>query len=197
MSALSPRGTRPTAVLGLLVGAFLVATSGCGAAPAARTEDRTAASPTPAAADIRPASVDEVIAAVRAPGAEVVVLNVWATWCAPCREEFPDLVRLHREYGDRGLRLVLVSADAPGQIDAARTFLKRHGVDFPSYLKSGADMAFIDALTPSWSGALPATLVYDGRGRLTWFHEGKASYEMLEREVSKLLVDASQHPKET
>ena len=55
--------------------------------------------------------------------------------------------------------------------------LARHGVDFPSYLKTGADMEFIDALSPKWSGALPATFVYDGAGSLRDSWEGEATYE--------------------
>ena len=167
---------------GLLVAG--VAIAGCGGS-AARTENATSADTGASASlpELRPASVDEILGAVRAPGAEVVVVNVWATWCAPCREEFPDLVRLGRTYQDRGVRLVLVSADFDDQVPAARSFLAKHGVDFVSYLKTGDDMAFIDALSPQWTGALPATVVYDGRGNRRWFHEGKADYATLERQV--------------
>jgi thiol-disulfide isomerase/thioredoxin len=171
---------------GLLV--VCLALAGCGGS-AARTGDAgtTADGASAALPELRPASVDEILGAVRAPGAEVVVVNVWATWCAPCREEFPDLVRLGRTYRDRGLRLVLVSADFDDQVPAARAFLARHGVDYVSYLKTGDDMAFIDALSPQWTGALPATVVYDGRGNRTWFHEGKTDYATLERQVLEVI----------
>ncbi|HYM81181.1 MAG TPA: TlpA disulfide reductase family protein, partial [Candidatus Limnocylindria bacterium] len=101
---------------------------------------------------------------MREPGAEVVLVNIWATWCAPCREEFPDLMRLNERYRDRGLRLILVSADFEDQLPLARRFLAKQGVDFPSYLKTGDDMRFINAMDSRWTGALPATLIYDGRG---------------------------------
>ena len=138
-----------------------------------------------------PGTAAQVLAAVRAPGASAVVVNVWATWCMPCREEFPDLLRLRRSYRDRGLRLVLVSGDFPSERDAVLTFLAEQGVDFPTYLKEGSDMAFIEALEPRWSGALPATFVYDSSGQLVHFREGKASYERLEQEVRDALVRAS------
>jgi thiol-disulfide isomerase/thioredoxin len=134
----------------------------------------------PTVPELRPAAVEEIEQAVREPGARAVLLNVWATWCGPCREEFPELVHLGREYRPRGLRLVLVSADFADQAGAARDFLRRQGVDFTTFLKTGDDMKFIDRLEPRWTGALPATFVYDGRGRLRHFHEGRTTYAELE-----------------
>ena len=116
----------------------------------------------PTVPELRPAAVEEIEQAVREPGARAVLLNVWATWCGPCREEFPELVHLGRAYRPRGLRLVLVSADFADQAGAARDFLRRQGVDFTTFLKTGDDMKFIDRLEPRWTGALPATFVYDG-----------------------------------
>ena len=119
----------------------------------------------------------ELRAAIAAPGAGAVVVNVWATWCLPCRKEFPDLLRAAGDYRASGVRLVLVSADFDDNTQAAREFLARHGVDFPSYLKTGTDMEFIDSLSPRWSGALPATFVFDRAGTLRDFWEGEASYD--------------------
>ena len=149
--------------------------SGCGGRAAPRGPQLTAA------------TADRVIAAVREPGAHAVLVNVWATWCIPCREEFPDLVRVQREYRDRGLRLVLVSADFDETVPQARAFLAEHGVDFPSYHKEGDDMRFINTLDSLWSGALPATFLYDGTGRKVQFWEGRQSYETLSRAVRDVL----------
>ncbi len=133
------------------------------------------------------ATVDQVLAAVREPGAKAVLVNVWATWCAPCREEFPDLMRTAREYRDHGLRVVLVSADFDETLPQARAFLAEHGVNFPSYHKAGDDMQFINTLDSLWSGALPATFLYDGAGRSVGFWEGKQTYETLSRAVRDVL----------
>lgn len=114
---------------------------------------------------------------VRSSPAEVVLVNIWATWCLPCREEFPALVRLARELPPERLDLVLVSADFPDQAEMARQFLAEQGVTFPSYIKEGKDQEFIDAVSERWSGALPATLVYDRSRRLVRFWEGGASFE--------------------
>jgi thiol-disulfide isomerase/thioredoxin len=126
-----------------------------------------------------------VRAAVQAPGAQVVLLNVWATWCVPCREEFPDLMRVSREYKDRGLRVVLLSADFGETMSDVPGFLAQHGVDFPSFLRGGDedDQAFVNGIDPRWSGAMPATWVFDGSGRVRDFWEGRADHARFEQAV--------------
>ncbi len=174
-----------------LAGTVAAAVALAGAGGAAGCHRRPAA-PTPAAAsartpELRSAGVQDLLQLVRAPGAKAVVVNVWATWCVPCREELPDLLRVEREYRSRGLRLLLVSADLDSSAGAARVFLARHGVAFQTYLKTGADMEFIDGLSPKWSGALPATFVFDGGGTLRDFWEGKATYDTFAAKVRGLI----------
>jgi thiol-disulfide isomerase/thioredoxin len=133
------------------------------------------------------ATSKNILQAVREPGAKVVLVNMWATWCGPCREEFPDLVKLAKNYRDRGLRVVFVSWDD----DAAVTgkFLAQQQVDFPSYIKASSerDPDFINAIEPRWTGAFPATMVYDASGKVLNFWEGKASYAQLEQRVLEVL----------
>ncbi|MFO7262417.1 MAG: TlpA family protein disulfide reductase [Symbiobacteriaceae bacterium] len=61
---------------------------------------------------------------------EPVLLNIWATWCPPCREEMPLLQALHEEYGPRGLRVIGVSIDARGAESAIREFVEEYGIGF-------------------------------------------------------------------
>jgi cytochrome c biogenesis protein CcmG/thiol:disulfide interchange protein DsbE len=61
---------------------------------------------------------------------QVVVLNLWATWCGPCRFEMPSLEKLHRELGPKGLKIVAVSVDNPGMEGAIRDFKKELGLTF-------------------------------------------------------------------
>jgi thiol-disulfide isomerase/thioredoxin len=189
MSPSRPVLRRAGAVLALVL---LAATplAGCGKPKPAKAPEPpgTQASVEPGSADVRPATLEQVRQAIRAPGARAVLVNVWATWCAPCREEFPDLMRIRKEYRERGLRLVLVSADADTAIPAVRQFLDAEGVNFLTYLKQGADMPFIDGLDSLWSGALPATLLYDGAGNRLWFHEGKTSYDTLNTRIEGMLA---------
>ena len=137
--------------------------------------------------ELRPADAARVIQEVRRPGAKAVLVNLWATWCQPCREEFPDLVRIEREFRDRGLRVVFVSADFPDAERDAQRFLAAHGVRGPSFIKEGDDMTFIDGLHSAWSGALPATFIYDSNGVLREFWEGKADRTKLLESVSAAL----------
>lgn len=61
---------------------------------------------------------------------QVVVLNVWATWCAPCRTEMPSFQRLHDAYAGKGVRVVAVSVDAPGMEGPIREFVREFGLTF-------------------------------------------------------------------
>jgi peroxiredoxin len=61
---------------------------------------------------------------------DVVLLNIWATWCAPCRAEMPSIETLHHEFGPRGLKIVAVSVDDPGQQKAVRAFARELGLTF-------------------------------------------------------------------
>ena len=139
--------------------------------------------PGSAALQVTPADAAALHSAVRAPGARVTLVNVWATWCAPCREEFPEIVRLERAWRDRGARVMFVSADFDDELPAVRAFLSKQGVTAPSWIKTGDDMAFINSMDPSWTGALPATFIYNSRGELVRFWEGKADYAKFESEL--------------
>lgn len=110
--------------------------------------------------------------------ADVVLLNVWATWCVTCREEFPDLLRLRERYRDRGLAVEFLSGDFPSQAANAAAFLHELEVDFPTYIKAGKDMELIEALHPGWSGALPATFFFGRDGSLLQWWEGAATYDV-------------------
>ena len=126
-------------------------------------------------------------AVIRASGGRTTLVNVWATWCEPCREEFPGIVKLARAYEGDGLKVIFVSADFTEALPEAKRFLARQGVDWPTWYKTGSDQAFIDALDSKWTGALPGTFVYDAQGRLRDSWEGKADYARLEKTVRPLL----------
>jgi thiol-disulfide isomerase/thioredoxin len=115
-------------------------------------------------------------------------VNVWATFCEPCREEMPALLRVFRARQARGLRLVLVSADDEGGRGEAQRVLAGMGVDFPTYLKTGDDMAFINGLDPRWTGALPASFLFDGEGQLRQFWPGEVTARTLAPRIDALLA---------
>lgn len=119
----------------------------------------------------------------------VVIINMWATWCVPCIEEFPEILRLRREYMDKGVAVFFVSLDDPKKRQSQVVpFLKRMNVDFPTYIKkAGKDEQFINALSSDWSGALPATFIYDRNGMLSDMRIEQVTYEELEAAVLPLV----------
>lgn len=136
-----------------------------------------------------PVAAESVGALVRASRGKATVVNVWASWCEPCREEFPEIVRLQRAHAKDGLKVVFVSADFTEALPDARKYLAAQGVDWPTWYKTGSDQAFISALDDRWTGALPGTFVYDAQGKLRDFWEGKATYARFEASVKPLLFD--------
>jgi thiol-disulfide isomerase/thioredoxin len=147
-------------------------------------------SPPAGAATVVVAELPEILAAARAPGARAVLVNVWATWCDPCREEMPDVVRFYRDHRRAGLRLVLVSADDEQDRAEVARVLAEAGLpaDTLSFIKRGDDMKFINGLDRHWSGALPASFLFDGRGRKRHTWAGPVTYHALELGAAGLLA---------
>src|SRR5689334_3141327 len=120
-----------------------------------------------------PVAPDSIAEIVRASGGRATLVNVWASWCEPCRQEFPNVIRLARTYKDRGLRVIFISADLSADLPAARQFLADEGVGWTTYYKkSGNDTEFMNALEPRWTGAIPGSFLYDEHGQLQDFWEG-------------------------
>ncbi len=119
----------------------------------------------------------------------VVLLNFWATWCEPCVEEFPALMRIAQQFEPQGLQVVFVSIDEPEDIDGkVLPFLKAQGVVFRTYIKhTKDDEAFINAIDTKWSGALPATFIYDTHGTLVKRLIAQQSFETFADAVQPLL----------
>jgi thiol-disulfide isomerase/thioredoxin len=131
----------------------------------------------------------ELSAAIAKQKGHVVLVNFWATWCVPCREEFPDFVRLEKAYRDRGLRVIGVSTDLAKDLPKVEKFLAAAPPDFPNYRKKsgGDDQDFIESVDAKWGGELPFTVLYGKDGRKTRALSGKQSYAELEKAIAPLL----------
>lgn len=120
-----------------------------------------------------------------------LLVNFWATWCVPCREEFPDLVKLRGQYAADNLDVALVSLDDISDIDTAvPDFLIESGAtSLPAYLLHPADDgAAINIVDPTWGGELPATFLYDRSGRLVFKHKGRIKPAELQAAIDKTLA---------
>jgi thiol-disulfide isomerase/thioredoxin len=119
---------------------------------------------------------------------KVVVYDFWATWCAPCRAELPQLVKLAAKLRAQGVEVVTISADEPDHKAAAEKFIQQFGVPGATYLKlADNDDHFITAIDAKWSGALPALFLYDKSGRKVRSFIGETDMAALEAAIHKLL----------
>jgi thiol-disulfide isomerase/thioredoxin len=101
-----------------------------------------------------------------------VLLNVWATWCHPCRDEIPELQRLYERYRGRGLELVGVSVDAAGDNEAVREFMRRYGMTYPVWRDPGERVSAAFLVV-----GVPATFLIDRGGVLRWKKTGPIALE--------------------
>lgn len=101
------------------------------------------------------------------------LINLWATWCVPCIQEFPELVSLNRMYRDRGFELISISADDRSAKSKALTFLEKQQSSSPNYIFTGDDKyKLMEAVDPHWRGALPYSLLVEPGGKIVYAHEG-------------------------
>ena len=114
---------------------------------------------------------------------KVVVVNFWATWCAPCREEIPLFVKLQTRYGDRGLQFVGIAIDQP---DKVKPFAREFGMNFP-ILIGGVDTIELGRKLGNKAGVLPFTVVLGRDGRIAASEVGAAKPEKLEPLLTSLL----------
>jgi peroxiredoxin len=115
------------AVVAAIAGALAVATSVTGGP---KVIGPGAPAPDFAAKTVPDSGAESATTGLAAYRGRPVLLNIWATWCAPCRDEMPRIERLYQELGPQGLAVVAVSIDNPGMTDAIREFRKEMGLTF-------------------------------------------------------------------
>jgi thiol-disulfide isomerase/thioredoxin len=125
----------------------------------------------------------------RESAARPLLVNFWATWCDPCREEFPELVKLDQQFRPKGLDMIAVSLDDFADIKTAvPKFLRQMRATMPAYLLNVPDPdPIIKSVDPRWSGALPATFLYDAEGNVVYKHFGRIKPLELRAEIEKLV----------
>lgn len=133
-------------------------------------------------------TIDEkgVTALLKARDGKPLFINFWATWCIPCTEEFPDIVKLSEKY--KNVEFIAVSLDHHDEVNSKiRPFLKKMKAGFKNYVgRFKDDQNLIDLINGKWNGALPATAIYDKSGKQVSFHAKKLSYKEMEAELKKL-----------
>jgi thiol-disulfide isomerase/thioredoxin len=115
------------------------------------------------------------------------LINFWATWCGPCREEFPDLVKIGADHKDK-IDLITVTLDETSEINSSvPKFLTEMRSDTPAYLLKTRDQdAAIDLVSKDWQGALPFTILISADGKTIYAKQGKFDKAVLVAEIEKL-----------
>ncbi len=154
--------------------------------------------------DQTPVDVDPIdavgAAALRKNGTNKVrLINVWATWCGPCVEEFPELITTARKFGLRDFEFISISANDAGEVPEVKAFLEKHNAGMSdklkktvlaegrktnSYIFSGANLDdLMKALDPSWPGSIPHTILVDTNGEIILSHNGVIDGEELRAKI--------------
>jgi len=117
-----------------------------------------------------------------------LLINFWATWCPPCVEEFPDLVKIDADYRGK-LDVITVSLDDLAEIDRdVPKFLADMKAEMPAYLLHTKDESTaIRLIAKDWAGNLPMTVLYDGMGAVAYMRNGKIRVQPLRDNIDKLL----------
>ena len=136
---------------------------------------------------VEPVGKKELTKLIKERDGKILFLNLWATWCVPCREEFPAIVRLAGEMKD--VEFVSISIDYPDEVDSKIIpFLNSFKTNFVTYVNGiKGDEDLINFFDKKWNGALPATFIYDRKGAKKAFLQGGRSYDEFKSELEKVI----------
>jgi thiol-disulfide isomerase/thioredoxin len=170
-----------------VAGLLLLASVGSVRTPSvsARPAQRGAVSGDPPVIDLD--GYRQAVARYRGKG---VLATFWATWCQPCREEFPIITDLAKQYGPQGLVVVGVSLDEDADMGLVRKFLTEFHLSFPNYRqRPGIDAdAFYQGVNPDWRGTMPQNDFYARDGHLARYFVGQKQRAAFEDAIRLILA---------
>ncbi|HEY2867326.1 MAG TPA: TlpA disulfide reductase family protein [Pyrinomonadaceae bacterium] len=126
------------------------------------------------------------------PNGKPRLINFWATWCGPCREEYPDLVKIDEQYRGKIDFLTVSLDDVADKDTAVPKFLSEMKAEMPTYLLvTSDDEAAMAVVSKSWNGALPFTILFDPNGGVAYVRQGKVRIELLKAALGKYVAPVS------
>jgi thiol-disulfide isomerase/thioredoxin len=162
------------------------------AAPAARSSQSAKPAPTQALPLIDLAGYNKLLAEHRG---KPLLVTFWATWCEPCRDEYPLVNQLAKDYASKGLVVLGVDMDDDSAVNLIQHFLARNKPVFPNVRKKmGHEDAFVRGVNPQWKDEMPANFFYAADGRLLGFMIGGQSREEFVKIINTILPPASGSP---
>ena len=147
----------------------------------------------PAEPAVKVTLVDELaLKKLLVPAGKPLLVNFWATWCDPCREEFPDLVKIDQQYKGK-IDFITVSLDDVENITTTvPKFLSSMKAEMKPYLlKASDENTFIASIAKDWQGGMPFTALYSPNGDLIYYREGKVIIPLLHTELEKVVATAT------
>jgi peroxiredoxin len=113
---------------------------------------------------------------------KVLVIDVWATWCPPCRKEIPELVKLYTEYKSKGVEVIGVATDRDGE-EKVKPFAKDYKINYTTLLDTKSELAGNKLKVR----AIPTLFIVDKKGVIRYVHVGYTDKATLEKEIKELL----------
>lgn len=154
--------------------------TGASALPAASDSNLQGANDgAPGSAPFPIVDAETLLQKIRDSGQRGVVVNAWASWCDPCRDELPLLARVAPGLAARGVPIWLVSVDDPDGFAAAKALLDSLHITLPAFAAAPPLQAFKAGVNPRWPGMIPVSFLFDATGKLRYFWPG----EVYEKEL--------------
>ena len=139
------------------------------------------------AAEIPTVDAEDIKSLVNDQKGKIVVVNFWATWCPPCVKEFPDIIKLHEQYKDRGLEIIAVSMNEEEEMEDIQEFIEKYQPPFSIYRSVSTEETFYQEFDEEWWGQMPTTMIYDSAGKRVHLHMKPITFDELEQDVTALL----------
>ena len=126
--------------------------------------------------------IDNYLEVLKAKNNKAVLINLWATWCKPCIEEFPLIVKLRNKYKDK-IDIVFISLDDDERREGVYDFLNKMNVDWKTYIKTGSDEVLFKFMPDDFSGAIPYTIIKNKENKIVSQFMGKHNFEFFEEKI--------------
>ncbi len=159
------------------------------AAAQGKTPRRPRSTPVEKSTEATAINAEEMQRLLKRDGNRPLLVNYWATWCIPCRAEFPDLVKIDKDFRPKGLDFIAISLDDMADLKTeVPKFLRQMKATMPVYILNVPDPdPAITSVDPEWGGVLPATFLFNNKGEVVYKHFGPIKTPELRSEIEKLV----------